>query len=136
MNKLFRKNLFNSSFAEACEKINEKDEETGLEQVFAELYQVIQHCDYSVQKCIPRKFITFLKENMDKQWKGELDFSMQLNDMPMLSETRALISLIYRDFLCTESERQEIIEKERREAEEAGMTYDLQSLMELLDLIN
>lgn len=56
--------------------------------------------------------------------------------MNLLEDTRAMISLVYRDFLCTEAERQEMIEKDRLEAEASGYLYEEQSLMDLIRLID
>lgn len=133
---LFKKNIYDTDLAEKLNSVSELPTDVGIEQVFAEMYQVIQHCSYSVKRKIPDKFINFLKENMDEQWKGDLDFSLDLHEMNLLEDTRAMISLVYRDFLCTEAERQGMIEKDRLEAEASGYLYEEQSLMDLIRLIS
>lgn len=132
---LFNKNIYDANLAEMLNSVPELPTNVGIEQAFAEMYQVIQHCSYSVKRKIPDIFIHFLKENMDEQWKGDLDFSLDLHEMNLLEDTRAIISLVYRDFLCTEAERREMIEKDRQEAEAAGYHYEEQSLMDLIKLI-
>ena len=46
-------------------------------------------------------------------------------------DTRVLLSLVYRDFLCSETERKILVEKERKEVEAAGMIYEDESLRDL-----
>ena len=133
---LFKKNIYDTDLAEKLNSDPELPTSVGIEQAFAEMYQVIQHCSYSVKRKIPDKFIKFLKDNMDEEGKGDLDFSLYLHEMNLLEDTRAMISLVYRDFLCTEAERQEMIEKDRLEAEASGYLYEEQSLMDLIRLID
>lgn len=105
--------------------------ETRREQAYAEVYQVILHMEKGLQIMIPRKFIHFLRKNMDTQWGQKLDFSKNLNDMDLLQETRVLLSLVYRDFICSPEERMELIKKDKREAILGGWEYEFFSLTEL-----
>lgn len=108
---LFRENMYDADLAKKVESLQEFTKESGIEQVFAEMYQVIQHCSYSVKRKIPDMFVDFLRKNMDENWKGDLDFSLDLNEMNLLSDTRAMISFVYRDFLCTKFEQKEILKR-------------------------
>lgn len=83
----------------------------GREQAYAEVYQVILHMEKGLQIMIPRKFVQFLRKNMDTQWGRNLDFTKNLNDMDLLQETRVLLSLVYRDFICSPEESMELIKK-------------------------
>ena len=73
----------------------------------------------------------YLYDNMDAAWRGRIDFTKKLNDMELLKETRVLLSLIYRDFVCTDEERKELVEADRSELEKAGMEHKDMSLREL-----
>lgn len=105
--------------------------EPRREQAYAEVYQVILHMEKGLQIMIPRKFVQFLRKNMDTQWGRNLDFTKNLNDMDLLQETRVLLSLVYRDFICSPEERMELIKKDKREAILGGWEYEPFSLMEL-----
>lgn len=105
--------------------------EPRREQAYAEVYQVILHMEKGLQIMIPCKFIHFLRKNMDTQWGQKLDFSKNLNDMDLLQETRVLLSLVYRDFICSPEERMELIKKDKREAILGGWEYESFSLTEL-----
>lgn len=118
---------FNSSLM----KENSEEQKPGMSQAFAEVYQVILRMENALQILIPRKFIQFLQKNMDSKWGRNLDFSKNINDMDLLQETRVLLSLVYRDFICTPEERAELIKKDKREAILGGWEYESFSLTEL-----
>lgn len=54
--------------------------------------------------------------------------------MDLLRDTRVLLSLVYRDFICSETERKILVEKERKEVEEAGMIFEDESLKDMFIL--
>lgn len=117
---------------DSCQwKESDISNETRREQAYAEVYQVILHMEKGLQIMIPRKFIHFLRKNMDTQWGQKMDFSKNLNDMDLLQETRVLLSLVYRDFICSPEERMELIKKDKREAILGGWEYEFFSLTEL-----
>lgn len=108
-----------------------EDTEPSIAQVFAEVNQVLLHMPRELQILVPRKFMSFLHDNMDTTWGNKLDFSKDLNDMDLLEETRVLLSLVYRDFLCSPEEQEELIKQDKREAILGGWEYEPFSLMEL-----
>lgn len=115
---------------EHTNKINEA-KKSGIARAFAEVYQIYLHMPRDLQILIPGKFTQFLQEHMDTRWGTKLDFSKDLNDMDLLEETRVLLSLVYRDFLCSPEEQEELIKKDKREAILGGWEYESFSLMEL-----
>lgn len=120
-----------TEFDSSLGKENAIPNEHGREQAYAEVYQVILHMEKGLQIMIPRKFIQFLRKNMDTQWGRNLDFTKNLNDMDLLQETRVLLSLVYRDFICSPEERMELIKKDKREVILGGWEYESFSLTEL-----
>lgn len=121
-------NLFE---AKSKHKYSDSKEEIGMRQAFAEVYLLIEHFDSSIKRLIPKSFVMYLYDNMDAAWHGKLDFSKKLNDMELLKETRVLLSLLYRDFVCSDEERKELVERDRLEIEKAGFVYEDKSLREL-----
>lgn len=108
--------------------------ELGMKQAFTELYQILNHSNSDVRTRIPNIFFDFLEERCDMDWNGNLDFSKKLLEMNMLSDTKVLISMVYRDFLCSEEERNRLIEREKKAAEAIGSPYEYESLLDLLQL--
>lgn len=120
-----------TEFGSSLRAENKANTEPDIAQVLAEVNQVLLHMPRELQILIPSKFMEFLHDNMDAAWGDKLDFSKDLNDMDLLEETRALLSLVYRDFLCSPEEQDELIRKDKREAILGGWEYESFSLMEL-----
>ena len=112
-------------------KQSDAKEKCGMRQAFAEVFILLEHFDNSIKRLIPKSFVMYLYDNMDAAWRGRIDFTKKLNDMELLKETRVLLSLIYRDFVCTDEERQELVGADRLELEKAGMEHKDLSLREL-----
>ncbi len=105
--------------------IGKANEESYIKRVFAEVYQILQHSEDAVFKRIPNSFVMFLQENLDKTWQDHLDFSKSIREMDLLRETRIILSLVYRDFVCTAAKRKELVEKDRIEFQVAGVEATL-----------
>ena len=112
-------------------KQSDAKEKCGMRQAFAEVFILLEHFDNSIKRLIPKSFVMYLYDNMDAAWRGRIDFTKKLNDMELLKETRVLLSLIYRDFVCTDEERKELVEADRSELKKAGMEHKDMSLREL-----
>ena len=123
--------LFNLGLSKGVNELQEEDR--VMKRSFSEVYQVLQRTPRSIFCMIPKSFMEFLYENMDKTWSENKDFSRDLMKVDLLNETRVLLSLVYRDFLCSERERKMLVEKDRREMEAAGLAYDDESLKDLFN---
>lgn len=128
----FKGKLFNPGLSASVQEIQSND--IGMEQAYSETYQVLQHATLDIIKLIPNSFMDFLRKNMDEAWSGNLDFSKNLIEMDLLRDTRVLLSLVYRDFLCSETERKILVEKERKEVEAVGMIFEDESLKDMFTL--
>ena len=63
-------------------------------------------------------FIEFMEENKDKDYVSKIDENIPLSEQTLNENTKLLLAIIYRDYLCSESTREEIIEEEKNEIEE------------------
>ena len=84
-------------------------------KVFSEVYDIIYHMDKGLYNKIPKQFLDFIKENKDNNYIVNIDYSKNINEQGLLQQTRVMLSLIYRDYLCSEQERIELIEKDKKE---------------------
>ena len=84
-------------------------------KVFSEVYDIIYHMEKNLYNKIPKQFIHFIKENKEDNYIVNIDYSKSINEQELLQQTRVMLSLIYRDYLCDEEERQELIEKDKKE---------------------
>ena len=51
-------------------------------------------------------------------YKVNIDYTKTINEQELLRETRVILSLIYRDYLCTDEQRKEIILNDKKELNE------------------
>lgn len=83
-------------------------------KALTEVYDIINHLEKEIYEKIPNSFISIVEENMDKNYKVNIDYEAGINNQELLPDTRAILSLIYRKFVCNEDER---IELERNDKE-------------------
>lgn len=89
-----------------------------LKQSFGEVYEILLHTEKTLYDKIPKSFINMIKENKDPNYNCKIDFTKSINDQNLLKETRAILSLIYRDYLCSNEERKKLIIKGKQELDE------------------
>ena len=91
-------------------------------QALAEVYDIINHFEPDIYKKIPQDFINFVKQNKNNNYITEIDFSKSISEQNILKETKVILSIIYRDFICDTQLKQKlkeydfnIIEAKKRE---------------------
>ena len=96
--------------------------EENLPKAFKELYIILnQFLDNDFNK-IPDYFIKFITENMDINYNPEINFNKNIEES-VLEETLLLLALIYRDYIISEEEREQLIKEERYQIEKINKTY-------------
>ena len=84
-------------------------------EAFTEVNEILKYLDKHLLKKIPKEFIENIKENMSKSYELKYDNTKGLNEQNLKQETRAILSVIYRDYICDDYTRKEIIKKDRKE---------------------
>lgn len=82
-------------------------------QAFSEVYDIICHMD--LEKEIPNDFLELINKNRDVQYKVNIDYSKSINEQELQKGTRVLLAIIYREYLCSEEERNDLIRKDKEE---------------------
>ena len=99
-----------------------------INQAFSETYDVITHMSKEMQEKIPKSFINLIKENRDLDYKVNIDYSKDIKEQ-LLKETKIILSLVYRDYLCSSEKREELlaldIEEIRREEKSSQEKYKI-----------
>ncbi len=85
-------------------------------QALFEVYVILENTDEDIKNKIPKKFTDFIKENMDVNHKFVLQQGKELVNQDLMLETKQILALIYRDYICTQEERKKLLlqEKEKR----------------------
>lgn len=77
-------------------------------QAFSEVYDVINHMSEEMQEEIPKSFINLIKDNRDLEYIFNIDYTIDIKKQ-LLKESKVILSLIYRDYLCSKEKREELL---------------------------
>lgn len=76
-----------------------------------EILDIIEHLSLNATNKIPLQLLEFFKEVSMKNYKPEFDYSQGLEKISFTPKTKALLAMIYRNYLCSEEERKELDKK-------------------------
>lgn len=88
---------------------------TNYKNAFKEVYVILDSLVEEDYKKIPPELIETIYQNMNQDYKYELDEEQDLSTQKMLPETKAIIFNIFRDYLSTEEQKQKIIRMQKEE---------------------
>lgn len=89
-----------------------------INQSFTEVIDIVNHMEKNMKIKIPKGFQKMLEDNMDTTYQVSIDYSKSINEQKLLKETRIILSLIYRDYICTPQEKAKILENDKMELQE------------------
>lgn len=84
---------------------------------FKETLVIIENSDESILSKIPKSFLNFLKSNMNYNYNYKIDNNLSLDCQKTLPETKAILSLIFRNYLATSEEKFELDKKDNEYVE-------------------
>ncbi len=87
----------------------------AYEEAFCEVNEILKYFDKDILNKIPRECIENIQNNMSKSYKVRYDNTKSINEQDLKRETKAILSVIYRDYICNENVRKEIIQKDTQE---------------------
>jgi hypothetical protein len=93
----------------------------NYKNAFTEVYTILDYLDEEDYKKIPQQLISAIEQNRNLDYEYIVNEEVDLNNQPMLSETKAILFNIFRDYLSTPKQKQSIIKmqmKERQKDEE------------------
>lgn len=77
-----------------------------------EVSDILENTDDELLNRLPENFIKFIHENMNKSYKSNIDFNVDIDKQTLLYETSAILSLIYRSYWATDEEKKYLAEKD------------------------
>ena len=84
-------------------------------EAFTEVNEILKYLSKDLLNKIPKEFIDNIRENMSTSYIVVYDNTKGINEQNLKQETRAILSVIYRDYICNEDDRNEIIKRDRKE---------------------
>jgi len=86
-------------------------------KAFSQLSEIIKNMKKELREKIPSDLIEALEKAKDENYIFKYNPSIPLKQHDLLPETKSLLSVIYSDYLCDETERKKWQEYDRFEAE-------------------
>lgn len=103
-----------------------EEENEKIKKALAEVDIILENTELEIKNKIPDKFQNYIKENKDDKHRIQLQTEKGLIEQNIRKETKEILALIYREYLCTKEERQKLIAQERQEREkEKREKYDI-----------
>lgn len=96
-------------------------------KAFKEVYIILNKSSRDEYNKIPKTFVNFIEENMDKEYTPQIDFNENFEET-VLEETLLLLALIYRDYLISKEEREILIKNEETQLKELEDSYSVENL--------
>ncbi len=90
-------------------------------KAFKEVYILINDLTPDLYLRIPKNFIEIIKKNMDDDYDISLE---ELNINGCMEETETIMSLIYRDFICSDELNQKLLEYDKQQIEQELERYN------------
>ena len=75
-------------------------------EAIVEILDILENSNDNIYKKIPKKLIEFWQKNKSTTYKPQLDHSKSLNEMNLKEKTKDIITMIYINYLCNESEKE------------------------------
>lgn len=84
-------------------------------RTFADVSIIIKMMSKNMQEKINPNFIKLIEDNKDTEYISYIDSNIPLKKQKLSPDTKALLALIYRDYLCSEDERKNLLIAEKQE---------------------
>lgn len=80
-----------------------------------EVYDVLEYTDIQLVNKIPNKFLNFIKENMNSNYKTNINPDIAIDKQPLLKESEAILSLIYRSYWMPADEKEDFAKNDKEQ---------------------
>lgn len=100
------------------------------QEALAEVDEILQIMPIDLFIKIPYKFVEMVSENKAKDYNVEIE--EPINEENLKEETKAILGLIYRDFLASPEEREKLQKKDAEEVEKFKKEMEEQANIETI----
>ena len=77
---------------------------------FSEVYTIINILSEELTKNIPTQLLELIEKERNKDYDFKYNDSLPIDEQDISSEAKAILTLIYRDYLCDSDEKKELDE--------------------------
>ena len=84
-------------------------------EAFTELDEILNNIDVKLLEKIPHQLRELIKETKSDTYKFEYNKNVGIDKQEIKPQTKAIISLLYRNYWCTPEEKERLMQEEREE---------------------
>lgn len=85
----------------------------NYKEAFTEIDEIIKNMPKELNKRISKNFKDFIEKNKDLEYNFKLIPNKSLLEQNLKKETKILLSLIYRSYICSEEEKKKLINEDK-----------------------
>lgn len=94
----------------------------------AEMNILFRYIDDELVEKVPQKIVEFFQDIASPDYKSKIDPRFPLDEQELLPSTECMLTLLYRQYWCSEEEREEldklIVEQAELEEQQGQATFD------------
>ena len=91
-----------------------KEIDPNIKKAYSEALVIINNLEPELYSKIPYGLISFFYRNKDNNYVANIDLTKSINEQNLLDETRALLAVIYRDYICSKEKRIKLLKEEEK----------------------
>ena len=84
-------------------------------KVYTDISIIISMMPMEMREKISKGFINFIEKNKDINYNSNINPKVPLNKQSINKETKEMLGIIYRDYLCDNEKRRELLHQEQNE---------------------
>lgn len=92
--------------------------EENYKRALTEVDCILQNTDKEITDKIPQKFFEFIKKYEDKNYNFCVKANKKIEEQNLMKESKYILALIYRDYICTKEEHAKLLIEEKKKDEE------------------
>lgn len=84
-------------------------------EIYVDVSVIISMMPIEMKSKISNSFINFIENNKSNNYVSNINPNIPLKEQNIRKETKEMLGIIYRDYLCNEEERINLLQEEKRE---------------------
>ncbi len=93
-------------------------------QSLSELNIIFGYMDESLLDKIPQKIFEFVNKNRDRDYVPDIKKNIPINEQDLKKDTKVLLSILYRNYLCDEETKKRLLEEDKIAIEEYRRSHN------------
>ena len=86
-------------------------------EIYVDISVIISMMPTEMKSKISNNFINFIENNKSNNYISNINPKIPLKEQDIRKETKEMMGIIYRDYLCNDKERINLLQQEKRELE-------------------